>query len=140
MKRLSLFALFLFNWFSARAFADPLKLLSASPQFWATNVNASSQKSVSVTFDQRLRSTLTDWGFVPAAKGEPAMIGASPQWFGTTSSAMRSPTCGRSRSSSCSTSHWKRGETSWIDASRRRSRKVVILRPFGLGLRCSPVH
>ena len=29
------------------------------------------------------------------AKGEPGTIGASPQWFGTTSIAMRSPTCGR---------------------------------------------
>lgn len=61
MKRLSLFALLLFSSFVAPAFADPLKLVSTSPQFWATNVNASSQKTISLTFDQKLRSTLTDW-------------------------------------------------------------------------------
>jgi hypothetical protein len=60
MNRLLLSAVLLFNSFAIDAFAEPLKLLSASPQLWATNVNAS-QKTISITFDQRLRSTLTDW-------------------------------------------------------------------------------
>jgi hypothetical protein len=46
--------------FAAPSRADPLKLVSTSPQFWAINV-ASSQKTITLTFDQRLRSTLTDW-------------------------------------------------------------------------------
>ena len=46
--------------FATLAFAEPLKLVSTSPQFWATNVSVS-QKTISLTFDQRLRSTLTDW-------------------------------------------------------------------------------
>lgn len=61
MKRLLTFALLLFSCVAPRAFAEPLKLLSTSPQFWATNINASSQKAISLTFDQKLRSTLTDW-------------------------------------------------------------------------------
>src|SRR2546423_3204412 len=61
MKPPLVFALLLFSWLPVRAFAEPLNLLSTSPQFWATNVNASSQKTISLTFDQKLRSTLTDW-------------------------------------------------------------------------------
>jgi len=60
MKRLIFFTLLLITSFAPLSFADPLKLVSASPQFWATSVNAS-QKTISVTFDQPLRSTLTDW-------------------------------------------------------------------------------
>jgi hypothetical protein len=41
--------------------AEPLKLNSTSPQFWATNVNPALQKKVSLTFDQRLRARMTDW-------------------------------------------------------------------------------
>ena len=59
MIRLLLSALLLVT-FAPCGFADPIKLVSTSPEFWATNVNAS-QKTVSLTFDQRLRSTLTDW-------------------------------------------------------------------------------
>lgn len=47
--------------FAACAFADPLKLVSSSPQFWTTNVNPATQKRISLTFDQRLRANLTDW-------------------------------------------------------------------------------
>jgi hypothetical protein len=46
--------------FATSALADPLKLVSTSPQFWARNV-ATNQKTITLTFDQRLRSTLTDW-------------------------------------------------------------------------------
>ena len=56
----SLLGLLLVVSFATRAYTDPLKLLSTSPQFWATNVSTS-QKTISLTFDQRLRSTLTDW-------------------------------------------------------------------------------
>ena len=45
--------------FSAKA--GPLKLISSSPESWATNVNAATQKKISLTFDQRLRARLTDW-------------------------------------------------------------------------------
>lgn len=41
--------------------AEPLKLVSSSPQFWATNVNAATQKTISLGFDQPLRGTMTDW-------------------------------------------------------------------------------
>jgi len=51
-----LFVVFL----TAPALAEPLKLVSTSPQFWATNVPPS-QKTITLTFDQRLRSTTTDW-------------------------------------------------------------------------------
>lgn len=60
MNRSLLFLFLLVVFFARLGFADPLKLVSTSPQFWATNVNAS-QKTISLTFDQRLRSTLTDW-------------------------------------------------------------------------------
>lgn len=43
------------------ALADPLKLTSTSPTFWAVNVNAAAQKTISLTFDQPLRARLTDW-------------------------------------------------------------------------------
>ncbi len=57
----------------------------------------------------------------PRANADPWTIGASPQWLGTTSKAILEPTCVASISTSPSTSLSKRGETSWIDASRRRS-------------------
>jgi hypothetical protein len=44
----------------ATAVAESLKLVSTVPQSWAINV-APSQKNITLTFDQRLRSTLTDW-------------------------------------------------------------------------------
>jgi hypothetical protein len=61
MKRFLLVTLLLGTCFAACALADPLKLVSTSPEFWATNVNATTQKKISLTFDQRLRSRLTDW-------------------------------------------------------------------------------
>src|ERR1051326_8961944 len=61
MKRSFVFDLILFSLLPACAFAEPLKLLSTSPQFWAANVNPAAQKTISLKFDQRLRSTLTDW-------------------------------------------------------------------------------
>ena len=61
MKRTLLFTFLLGNYFATPAFADPLRLLSTSPQFWATNVNSANQKAISLTFDQRLRGNLTDW-------------------------------------------------------------------------------
>ncbi len=60
MKRLLLLT-FLLGAFVACALADPLKLTSSSPQFWATNVDPKAQKTISLTFDQRLRGKLTDW-------------------------------------------------------------------------------
>jgi hypothetical protein len=60
MKRSLPFAILLFSFLASRVFAEPLKLLSASPQFWATGVNAS-QKTISLTFDQKLRNNVTDW-------------------------------------------------------------------------------
>ncbi len=45
-------------------------------------------------------------------KVDEVVIGALPQWFGTTSSAIRSPMCGDSKSRSLSTSPSKRGDTS----------------------------
>jgi hypothetical protein len=41
--------------------ADPPKLASTSPQYWAVGVNASSQKTISLTFDQPMRSGFWDW-------------------------------------------------------------------------------
>jgi Bacterial Ig-like domain len=61
MKCLLQVTFLLGNCFVSGALADPLKLISTSPEFWATNVNAPSQKKISLTFDQRLRSRLTDW-------------------------------------------------------------------------------
>jgi Bacterial Ig-like domain len=60
MNRSLPFGFFLATSFASLAFADQLKLVSISPQFWAANVSAS-QKAISLTFDQRLRSSLTDW-------------------------------------------------------------------------------
>jgi hypothetical protein len=60
MNRPLLFRVLLVGFLATPALADPLKLVSSSPQFWAINV-ASSQKTITLTFDQRLRSTLTDW-------------------------------------------------------------------------------
>ncbi|HKN84980.1 MAG TPA: Ig-like domain-containing protein [Pyrinomonadaceae bacterium] len=60
MKRSLSFVLFLSSPFAMNTFADPPKLASTTPQFWATGVSAS-QKTISLTFDQRLRSSLTDW-------------------------------------------------------------------------------
>ena len=60
MNRSLLLGFLLVVFFATLAFAEPLKLVSTSPQFWATNVSAS-EKTISLTFDQRLRSTLTDW-------------------------------------------------------------------------------
>jgi hypothetical protein len=59
MKRVLLLGLILVSYAMGNPPA-PLKLVSTSPQFWATNVNAS-QKTILLTFDQKLRSTLTDW-------------------------------------------------------------------------------
>lgn len=41
--------------------AEPIKVVSTSPVFWATNVNPTAQKTISLTFDQRLRGKLSDW-------------------------------------------------------------------------------
>jgi hypothetical protein len=47
--------------FCLTAVADPIKLISTSPSLWAVNVNPVAQKTISLRFDQRLRSRLTDW-------------------------------------------------------------------------------
>jgi Bacterial Ig-like domain len=60
MRRLLLLTL-LWSDFATCVLADPLKLTSTSPQFWATNVSPTTQKTISLTFDQRLRARLTDW-------------------------------------------------------------------------------
>jgi hypothetical protein len=57
---LAFLELSLLSYLCQAAFGEPLKLVSTSPQFWATNVNPG-QKAISLTFDQHLRSTLTDW-------------------------------------------------------------------------------
>jgi Bacterial Ig-like domain len=46
---------------TAHAFADPPKLVSTSPELWAVGINASSQKTISLTFDQPMRSGFSDW-------------------------------------------------------------------------------
>src|SRR4051812_20807283 len=60
MKRSFIFELLLLSCLPTSAFAEPPKLLSTSPQFWATDVNAN-QKTISLTFDQKLRNNVTDW-------------------------------------------------------------------------------
>ena len=42
------------------AVADPPKLVSTSPPFWATNVNPSTN-TLSLTFDQSMRTRFSDW-------------------------------------------------------------------------------
>lgn len=61
MNQSLVIAFWLFNCLVNLVFADPLKLVSSSPDFWATNVNASEQRKVSLTFDQPLRARMTDW-------------------------------------------------------------------------------
>jgi Bacterial Ig-like domain len=46
---------------SSMAFAQGPKLLATSPQSWAVSVNSSSQKTISVTFDQRMSPGYTAW-------------------------------------------------------------------------------
>jgi hypothetical protein len=46
---------------TAHVFADPPKLVSTSPELWAVGVNASSQKTISLTFEQPMRSGFSDW-------------------------------------------------------------------------------
>ena len=41
--------------------ADPLNLVSTSPQLWGINVNPATQRTISLTFDQKLRGKLSDW-------------------------------------------------------------------------------
>jgi Big-like domain-containing protein len=41
--------------------AEPLKLVSTSPAFWAVNVTPAARKTISLTFDQRLRGRFSDW-------------------------------------------------------------------------------
>lgn len=43
------------------ALADPPKLVSTSPVFWAVGVDPSQQKTVSLTFDQRMSPAYTAW-------------------------------------------------------------------------------
>lgn len=61
MKSYIILSASLFACFAPCATAEPPKLLSTSPHFWATNVSPTNQKTISITFDQRLRGTLTDW-------------------------------------------------------------------------------
>jgi hypothetical protein len=61
MKKLLAGALMLTTFPGLSTLAEPLKLVSTSPTFWATNVNPVAQKTISLTFDQRLRGKLTDW-------------------------------------------------------------------------------
>lgn len=58
---LKLLAMSSFSWLLHSTFAEPLTLVSTSPQFWATNVDAATQRAISLRFDQSLRGTLTDW-------------------------------------------------------------------------------
>jgi hypothetical protein len=60
MNRSLRFGFFLAASVASLTLADQLKLVSTSPQFWATKVSAN-QKTISLTFDQRLRSSQTDW-------------------------------------------------------------------------------
>ena len=46
---------------TASGLADPPKLLTTSPAFWAVGVNATTQKTASLTFDQPMRSGFWDW-------------------------------------------------------------------------------
>jgi Big-like domain-containing protein len=59
MKRFTVLAILLIFVASA-ALADPPKLLTTSPKFWAVGVNAT-QKDVSLTFDQPMRPGFWDW-------------------------------------------------------------------------------
>lgn len=43
------------------AHAQPPNLVTTSPQFWAIGVNAATQHSVSVSFDQPMRPGFVDW-------------------------------------------------------------------------------
>jgi hypothetical protein len=45
----------------AKAFAQGPSILATSPQSWAVGVNSSSQKTISVTFDQRMSPGYTAW-------------------------------------------------------------------------------
>lgn len=40
---------------------DPPKLTAISPQFWAVGVNPNAQKTISATFDQRMRPDSASW-------------------------------------------------------------------------------
>ena len=46
---------------AAELLADPPRLTSTSPQVWAVGVNAITQKDISLTFDQPMRSGFWDW-------------------------------------------------------------------------------
>lgn len=62
MRRLSLFALTIIALTSGLAApTEPPKINSISPPFWALNVNAASQKSIEITFDQRMRPDSASW-------------------------------------------------------------------------------
>jgi hypothetical protein len=61
MKRILILSVLGAGFFANFAVADPLKLVSTSPQFWAVNVIPTAQKKISLTFDQPLRARLTDW-------------------------------------------------------------------------------
>ena len=62
--RISLVAVLLgaVSFFSRAAVAvEPPKLITTSPDFWATNINAASQRVVSLTFDQTMRPGNSAW-------------------------------------------------------------------------------
>jgi hypothetical protein len=46
---------------AASDLADPPKLVSTSPMYWAVGVDAARLKTISLTFDQRLRRRFSDW-------------------------------------------------------------------------------
>lgn len=53
---------------------DPPKLSAVSPQFWAVGVNPNAQKTISATFDQRMRPDSASWlgsdSLAPESYGE----------------------------------------------------------------------
>ncbi|MEY2561466.1 MAG: hypothetical protein QOG51_1881 [Verrucomicrobiota bacterium] len=61
MKALLIASLIFAAFQASSSQAEPLKLVSTSPVLWAINVDSAAQKTISLTFDQRLRGRMTDW-------------------------------------------------------------------------------
>lgn len=61
MKRPAFLCVALFTLMLAIATAAPPKVVTSSPNFWAVGVDALRQKTVSLTFDQAMRSAFWDW-------------------------------------------------------------------------------
>src|SRR4051812_29440630 len=75
MKPTIILVLFLCS--TVTGFSRAPVIASSSPPFWATNVNPSSQKEISVTFDQRLRYGFSSWigpsSVIPETVGDSKM-------------------------------------------------------------------